>query len=105
MTWWPRAAGEAPTTVGLDAAARSALHQDRVDRRWTRAHGGDLTATEGHADSDARRDLPPVRIPEALDRLIDRFTAMEKPDEGKKWRCIARHLPHIYSIETATSGR
>lgn len=22
-------------------------------------------------------------------------------DEGKKWSCIARHLPHIYSIETA----
>ena len=22
-------------------------------------------------------------------------------DEGKRWRCIARHLPHIYSVEAA----
>jgi hypothetical protein len=23
-------------------------------------------------------------------------------DQGKRWSCIARHLPHIYSLETAT---
>jgi photosystem II stability/assembly factor-like uncharacterized protein len=23
-------------------------------------------------------------------------------DEGKKWACIAKNLPHIYSIETAS---
>jgi hypothetical protein len=23
-------------------------------------------------------------------------------DQGKRWSCIAQHLPHIYSIETAT---
>jgi hypothetical protein len=22
-------------------------------------------------------------------------------DEGKRWRCIAQHLPHIYSVEVA----
>lgn len=26
-------------------------------------------------------------------------------DEGKSWTCIARHLPHIYAIETARLGR
>ena len=24
-------------------------------------------------------------------------------DEGKRWRCIARHLPHIYSVEAAAA--
>ena len=23
-------------------------------------------------------------------------------DEGKRWACIARHLPEIYAVETAT---
>jgi hypothetical protein len=27
-----------------------------------------------------------LRIPEALDRLIDLYTATYKPDEAKKWR-------------------
>ena len=26
-------------------------------------------------------------------------------DEGKKWKSIAAHLPHIYAIETARLGR
>jgi hypothetical protein len=26
-------------------------------------------------------------------------------DEGARWSCLARHLPHIYSVETATLGR
>jgi hypothetical protein len=26
-------------------------------------------------------------------------------DEGKKWSCLARHLPHIYSVETAILRR
>jgi hypothetical protein len=30
------------------------------------------------------RDAP--RVPEALDRLIDLYTARNKPDEVKKWR-------------------
>jgi hypothetical protein len=35
------------------------------------------------------KSIPPqggTRIPEALDRLIDLFTATNKPDEVKKWR-------------------
>ena len=27
-----------------------------------------------------------VRLPEAIDRLIELFTATNKPDEAKKWR-------------------
>jgi hypothetical protein len=23
-------------------------------------------------------------------------------DEGRQWECIARHLPEIYAVETAT---
>jgi hypothetical protein len=25
-------------------------------------------------------------------------------DEGRTWRCIAAHLPHIYSVETGVRG-
>jgi len=25
----------------------------------------------------------------------------ESPDEGETWRCIAQHLPHVYSVEAA----
>jgi len=25
-------------------------------------------------------------------------------DEGKGWRCIARHLPEIYSVEAAVAA-
>jgi hypothetical protein len=27
------------------------------------------------------------------------------PDEGRRWSCLALHLPHIYSVETATLPR
>jgi hypothetical protein len=33
--------------------------------------------------------IPPmgaIRLPEALDRLIELYTATKKPDEVKKWR-------------------
>lgn len=26
-------------------------------------------------------------------------------DEGRRWSCLVRHLPHIYSVETATGAR
>ena len=26
-------------------------------------------------------------------------------DEGRRWSCLARHLPHVYSVETATGIR
>ena len=35
------------------------------------------------------KTIPPpgkVRIPEALDRLIELYTATNKPDEAKKWQ-------------------
>jgi len=26
-------------------------------------------------------------------------------NEGARWACIARHLPHIYAVEAAELGR
>jgi hypothetical protein len=27
---------------------------------------------------------------------------VDERDEGRQWECIARHLPEIYAVETAT---
>jgi len=40
---------------------------------------------------DPRNGAP--RIPEALDRLIDLYTAMSRPDEVKKWRTERAKYP------------
>ena len=34
-----------------------------------------------------------VRLPEALDRLIDLYTATNKPDEVKKWQAERAKYP------------
>jgi hypothetical protein len=34
-----------------------------------------------------------LRIPEALDRLIELYTAINKPDEAKKWRAERAKYP------------
>jgi hypothetical protein len=34
-----------------------------------------------------------IRVPEALDRLIDLYTATNKPDEVKKWRAERAKYP------------
>jgi serine/threonine-protein kinase len=42
------------------------------------------------------KTIPPVgstRIPAALDRLIDLYTATNKPDEVKKWRAEREKYP------------
>jgi hypothetical protein len=36
-----------------------------------------------------------LRIPEALDRLIELYTAINKPDEAKKWRAERVKYPAI----------
>jgi tetratricopeptide (TPR) repeat protein len=45
---------------------------------------------KGYEGMKAREKTIPapasIRIPEALDRLIDLYTAINKPDEAKKWR-------------------
>jgi WD40 repeat protein/serine/threonine protein kinase/tetratricopeptide (TPR) repeat protein len=44
--------------------------------------------------------IPPEgkpRIPEALDRLIDLYTATDKPDEVKKWRAERAKYPDVLS--------
>ena len=40
--------------------------------------------------------IPPegqVRLPEALDRLIEFYTATDKPDEAKKWQAERAKYP------------
>jgi len=40
--------------------------------------------------------IPPesiIRIPDALDRLIELYTATNKPDEAKKWRAERAKYP------------
>jgi hypothetical protein len=42
------------------------------------------------------KTIPPpglIRIPEALDRLIELSTATNKPDEAKKWRAERAKYP------------
>jgi eukaryotic-like serine/threonine-protein kinase len=39
-----------------------------------------------------------TRIPEALDRLIDFYTATNKPDEVKKWRAERAKYPDVAPI-------
>ena len=34
-----------------------------------------------------------LRIPEALDRLIELYTALNKPDEAKKWQAERAKYP------------
>ena len=41
-----------------------------------------------------------VRIPEALDRLIELYTAINKPDEAKKWRAERAKYPKGNMLET-----
>jgi hypothetical protein len=45
---------------------------------------------QGHAGMKQREKAIPhqasTRIPEALDRLIELYTAINKPDEAKKWQ-------------------
>ena len=35
-----------------------------------------------------------LRIPEAVDRLVALYTAINKPDEAKKWRAERAKYPH-----------
>jgi eukaryotic-like serine/threonine-protein kinase len=48
------------------------------------------------------KSIPPqgnTRIPEALDRLIELYTAMNKPDEVKKWQAERANYPEAKSAE------
>jgi eukaryotic-like serine/threonine-protein kinase len=52
---------------------------------------------KGYEGMKAReKTIPPegsTRIPEALDRLIELYTALNKPDEAKKWRAERAKYP------------
>jgi hypothetical protein len=51
----------------------------------------------------AREKLIPrqgiIRIPEALDRLIELYTAMNNPDEVKKYKDLREKYPEAKKIE------
>jgi hypothetical protein len=40
-----------------------------------------------------------LRIPEALDRLIELYTAINKPDEAKKWQAERAKYPETAPME------
>jgi serine/threonine protein kinase/tetratricopeptide (TPR) repeat protein len=49
-----------------------------------------------------QKSIPPqanTRIPEALDRLIDLYTATNRPDEVKKWRAERAKYPEAALVE------
>ncbi len=54
---------------------------------------------KGYEGMKAReKSIPPqanTRIPEALDRLIELYTATDKPDEAKKWRAERAKYPDV----------
>ena len=70
--------------------------------------GGALLGQKKHAEAEPllvkgyegmkarEKTIPPqgnIRIPEALDRLIELYTATNKPDELKKWQDVKAKLP------------
>jgi hypothetical protein len=54
---------------------------------------------KGYEGMKAReKSIPPqagTRIPEAIDRLIEFYTATNKPDEAKKWRAERARYPEV----------
>jgi hypothetical protein len=72
--------------------------------------GGALLGQKKYADAEPlllagyegmkqrEQTIPPqgqVRLPEALDRLIELYTATDKPDEVKKWRAERAKYPEV----------
>jgi hypothetical protein len=41
-----------------------------------------------------------LRIPEALDRLIELYTATKRPDEAKKWKAERAKYPDAKPADT-----
>jgi eukaryotic-like serine/threonine-protein kinase len=72
--------------------------------------GGSLLGQKKYADAEPlllkgyegmkarEKTIPPqasTRIPEALDRLIELYTATDKPDEVKKWQAERAKYPNV----------
>jgi hypothetical protein len=47
-----------------------------------------------------KRGWAEARIPEALDRQIELYTAINKPDEAKKWQAERAKYPKARMLET-----
>ena len=72
--------------------------------------GGALLGQKKYADAEPlllkgykglrqrEKTIPPqglVRLPEALDRLVEQYTATDKPDDVKKWRAERARYPKV----------
>ena len=73
--------------------------------------GGALLGQKKYADAEPvlllkgyegttlwEKSIPPqgaTRIPEALDRLVELYTATNRPDEAKKWRAARAKNPEV----------
>ncbi len=108
-------------TIGIDdkqvwPAAEFWTRYDKGEfepKDWSAFHaqsllGGSLLGQKKYADAEQmlvkgyegmkarEKDIPPeaaTRIPEALDRLIELYTATNKPDEAKKYRELRAKYP------------
>jgi hypothetical protein len=71
-------------------------------KKYTDAEPLLLAGYEGMKQREATIPQPDgkVRLPEALDRLIELYTAIDKPDEVKKWRAERARYPSPASSRT-----
>jgi TolA-binding protein len=94
-----------------------AIREKKEPNSWTTFNtqsmlGGSLLGQKKYADAEPlllkgyegmkarEKTIPPLwpataRIPEALDRLIELYTATDRPDEAKKWRDERAKYPEV----------
>ena len=60
-----------------------------------------MKAREKNPGNDVARLAMKIRIPEAVDRLIALYTALEHPDGVKKWTVVKAELPKTESPKPA----
>jgi tetratricopeptide (TPR) repeat protein len=92
-----------------------AIREENEPNAWTTFNtqsmlGGSLLSQNNYRDAEPlllkgyegmnvrEKAIPPqgaTRIPEALDRLIELYTATDKPEEAKKWRAERAKYPNL----------
>jgi hypothetical protein len=91
-----------------------AIREQQEPDDWRRFNtqsllGGALSGPKKYADAEPllkgyermkqrEKTIPPqgaIRLPEAPDRLIELYTATNKPDEVKKWRAERAKCPTV----------
>ncbi len=92
---WPRVSpGGRPAVYGTRNAGKS----------WARLDGG---LPEGQAWFTVKRQAMSADAHDPVGIYFGTTSGevWASKDEGKRWKCIARHLPHIYSIEAVELPR